>query len=283
MVIKDLKTPAVAAGMVPGLGPPIVGCCFCQASSCRYVAIIAAHKPVWLWTEVTNRKTSATGMDIMRVKRLYLSLTAIPLAVGLLIGSGIAGADENWSDRLSFSGFSSANYHITDDGAPYNGEKGIGHDSKGSFQGTRAGLNFRADIAERLSFAGQFFASKNDDFNVELEWGFGSLQLTDNLSARAGKIKYPAGLVNEYVNVGYAYPWITAPAVIYSELGAPNGPQITRESYTGIGLLGNRNSGDWTFGSNLFSGEVEEERFADESLLVKDGVFRQGEPTQGRG
>jgi len=74
---------------------------------------------------------------------------------------------------------------------------------------------------------------------------------------RSLKTTGPAGLVNEYVDVGYAYPWITAPEVIYSELGAPNGPQMTRESYTGVGFVGNRNTGDWTFGANLFGGEVD--------------------------
>lgn len=192
----------------------------------------------------------------MRDKR-HLSLAAVPLAIGLAIAGNTARADDNWSDRFSFSGFASANYHITDDGAPYNGESGNGHDSKGSFQGTRIGLNFRADISERFNFAGQLFSTKDDEFGTHLDWGFGTLKLTDELDFRAGRIKYPAGLVGEYVDVGYAYPWISAPEVIYSELGAPNGPQITRESYTGVGLVGNHNAGDWTFGGNLFGGEVD--------------------------
>lgn len=192
----------------------------------------------------------------MGVKRLYLSLAAVPLAVGLTVGSGTATAEDNWSDRLSFSGFASANYNITDDGAPYNGEKGDGADSKGSFQGTRVGLNFNALINEQFGFAGQLFASEDEEFSVHVDWAFGTMKLTDDLNFRAGKIKFPVGLVGEYVDVGYAYPWITAPEVIYSELGPPNGPQIARESYTGVSLLGNRNTGDWTFGADVFGGEV---------------------------
>lgn len=192
---------------------------------------------------------------MMHVQSVYLRRIAVSLVVSLALGNGAAAA-ENWSDRLSFSGFASANYHVTDDGAPYNGEKGDGHDSKGSFQGTRIGLNFRADITERFDFAGQLFAVKEDGFSANIDWAYGSLKLTDDLDLRAGKIKYPAGLVGEYVDVGYAYPWVSAPEVIYSELGPPNGPQMTRESYTGVGLVGNRNTGDWTFGANLFGGEV---------------------------
>jgi len=198
------------------------------------------------------------GMDIMRVKRFYLSLAAVPLAVSLTIGASTVVAEENWSDRISFSGFANANYHITNDTAPFNGEKGQGHDDKGSFQGTSAGLNFRADISERFNFAAQFFGSEEDEnFNVDLQWAFATLKLTDDVDFRAGKAKMPAGLVNEYVNVGYALPWINAPAVIYSELPLPGGPQVTREAYTGVALVGNHNTGDWTFGANLFGGDID--------------------------
>ncbi len=77
-----------------------------------------------------------------------------------------------------------------------------------------------------------------------------------DLSLRTGKIKFPVGLVNEYSSLGYAMPWITAPVVIYSELGPPNGPQMTRKGYTGASLLSNTSAGDWTLGADLFAGEI---------------------------
>ncbi|GMQ88014.1 MAG: hypothetical protein BMS9Abin08_1230 [Gammaproteobacteria bacterium] len=196
-------------------------------------------------------------MNIM-VDKFHVSLVAVAMAVGLTIGSGLATADENWSDHISFSGFANANYHITNDSAPFNGVSGQGHDDKGSFAGTNAGLNFRADISERFNFTAQFFGVEEDnDFNAHFELAFATLKVTDDVDFRAGKTKLPAGLVNEYVNVGYALPWINAPAVIYSELALPGGPQVTRQAYTGVALVGNRNTGEWTFGGNLFGGEVD--------------------------
>jgi len=242
------------AGMVSGLNPPVMGCCFVR----RVVA------GVWQNQLRTNQSrsgievtTGKQGMNIM-VDKLYVSLVTVALAVGLTIGSSMVTADENWSDRLSFSGFANADYHITNDSAPYNDEKGQGHDDKGTFSGTSVGLNFRADISERFNFAAQIFATEEEDsFNAHFEWAFATLKLTDNLETRIGKAKLPAGLVNEYVKVGYALPWINAPAVIYSELGLPGGPQVTREAYTGVALVGNHNTGEWTFGGNLFCGDVD--------------------------
>ncbi len=177
----------------------------------------------------------------------------------LLIGSAMAGGQATaagWTNRISIGGFASTNYNRTDSEIPFNGEENIGLDDKGSWSGTRMGLNVNARINKRFRFASQIFASKAEDFDLHVDWAFGDLALTDELNLRAGKIKFPVGLVNEYTEVGYAMPWIKAPAVIYTELGAPNGPQMTRESYTGASLLGNLSAGDWTLGADLYGGEI---------------------------
>jgi len=165
---------------------------------------------------------------------------------------------ENWSDKLVISGFASANYHKTDEALPFNGEVGNGHDDQGSFAGTRLGLNFNAAINDKFKFAGQLFSTKEEDnYAVHVDWAFGTLKLTESLDLRAGKLKFPVGLVNEYIDVGYAYPWMHAPVSFYSEAGANlNGPQVTREAYSGASLLWEVELGDWVTEFDLFMGEV---------------------------
>ena len=163
----------------------------------------------------------------------------------------------NWSDKVRVSGFASANYYLTDDPAPFNGEAGNGHDDQGSFSGTRFGLNIRAKVNDRFSFASQFFATKEEDnYVTHVDWAFGTMKLTDDLDLRVGKLKFPVGLVNEYADVGYAYPWLQGPQSVYSAMGPPNGPQVTREAYTGASLLWEVPKDDWTFSSNFFGGEI---------------------------
>lgn len=187
------------------------------------------------------------------MKRINAPIASLILCSALASSQTLAAS---WADRISLSGFASTNYNLTNSDTPFNGPADIGHDDKGSWSGTRMGLNINADINNRFRFASQFFAGKAEDFDLHIDWAFGDLSLTDEISIRAGKIKFPVGLVNEYAQVGYAMPWIDTPVVIYTEMGSPNGPQMTRESYTGASALGNISVGDWTLGADLFGGEV---------------------------
>jgi hypothetical protein len=150
----------------------------------------------------------------------------------------------------------SAVYSKTNEEIPFNGDAAeAGVDQDGSFQGTRYGVNIRSQISDQVNFASQLFASQEEEhFTVHLDWAFAGIKLSDDVTLRAGKIKYPVGLVNEYVDVGVAYPWIRAPLVIYSE-GA-EGPNATREAYTGFSMLLERLSGDWSYSADLFTGQV---------------------------
>ncbi len=184
-----------------------------------------------------------------------LNKSGIALLLGCIAVSGPLMAS-GWADRVTIGGFASTNYHRTNEVLPFNGEENIGYDENGSWLGTRVGVNINAEINKRFRFASQLFATKDKNFAMDISWAFGDLTLVEGLNLRAGKIKFPVGLVNEYVDVGYAMPWINAPSAIYSEMGAPNGPQMTRESYTGASLLANIGAGDWTLGADLFGGDI---------------------------
>lgn len=60
-------------------------------------------------------------------KLLYSALT---LCLSILTTATLQAAD--WTDKIAINGFASANYHQTDDAAPFNGEEGDGHDNQGS-------------------------------------------------------------------------------------------------------------------------------------------------------
>lgn len=184
-------------------------------------------------------------------------LFASSLAIGVVGFISLPLSALDWTDKVSLTGFASANFHQTDDAAPFNGESGNGHDNQGSYAGTRFGLNVRAKVNDTFSFASQLFATKEEDnYAAHVDWAFGTMHLSENVDFRAGKLKFPVGLVNEYADVGYAYPWLHAPAAFYSGMGAPNGPQVTRESYTGASLLWEIPTDDWIFSVDFYDGEV---------------------------
>ncbi len=161
-----------------------------------------------------------------------------------------------WADRTTISGFSSAIYQQTDEHVAFDGENHIGVAQHGSFKGTRFGININSQISDRVRLASQILSSKeNSDFSTKLDWAFISVSLSDSLTLRTGKVKYPVGILNEYVAVGYAYPWIAPPSLMYSLQS--NGPQATREAYTGANLLWTREINDFLTSVDIFYGEVQ--------------------------
>ncbi|MFT5232053.1 MAG: hypothetical protein ACI9UK_000541 [Candidatus Krumholzibacteriia bacterium] len=163
--------------------------------------------------------------------------------------------------QVAVSGFLTTTYNQSNIDAYYAGDNHTGGINKyGSFSGTLFGLNLSSEVTDGVSIASQFLATaegseSRDHFAVILDWAFVSSVLTRGLSIRGGKIKFPVGLVNEYVDVGTAYPWIRPPLLVYSELGT--GPQATRESFVGGSLVFNHFVGDIEIGADVFGGQVD--------------------------
>ena len=209
-------------------------------------------------------------------------LTSVMVS-GAMVSHPVLAAD--WTDKVTIKGFSSAVYQKTDDPVYFNGDcartftgmvqdrcpganddaingttNGVapelgGINQDGSFRRTRVGLNINANVNEMVSLQTQFLAAEEEnEFGMHLDWGFISLALNDNNSIRLGKIKMPVGLINEYQSVGYAYPWIEAPQLFYTQ--DFNGANITRESYRGISYLYTAYVGDWTLSGDLYGGNV---------------------------
>ncbi len=163
---------------------------------------------------------------------------------------------QNWADKLLIKGFMSTAYHRTNEAAFYNGKPTTaGIDEKGSFRGTKLGINLSARINDRIMLASQLLATAQDDYALNVDWAFVGLNIAEPLTLRMGKIKYPVGIINEYRDVGFSYPWIDAPESIYST-EAPNGPQATRAAFTGASFLWEKFVGETNYAIDLFGGEV---------------------------
>lgn len=180
-----------------------------------------------------------------------VSLTGV--IMGMLLAS-IVHASE-WTEKTTLSGFSSAVFQKSDSDTPFNGIGDVGVSDEGTFSGMRFGVNINAHVNDKIMLASQLLSSKeNNNYNTRVDWAFVSYQVLDDLTVRTGKVKYPVGIANEYVSVGYAYPWISPPALFYSL--SSQGPQVTREAYTGGSVLWRKYVGDFNYSVDLFGGEV---------------------------
>ena len=94
---------------------------------------------------------------------------------------------------------------------------------------SRFGLQISSEISKDMSVVGQVLAKgSNENYNAIVEWAYVDYSFNKSTSIRAGKIKESVFLISDYVEVGYAYPWIRPPAEVYSNnpLNTVNGMEL---------------------------------------------------------
>ncbi|MCW8922312.1 MAG: hypothetical protein OQK69_01595 [Gammaproteobacteria bacterium] len=146
---------------------------------------------------------------------------------------------------IQFDGFltAGASWHDDENKNRYIGslgDRGVIEDA--SFEtDTRFGLQISSDIAENMSVVSQILGTGvNGNFDAIVEWAYVDYEANDWLSIHAGKIKQPVYLVNDYVEVGYAYPWIRPPVEVYylnNPLNTVNGIEFLLQFPVGPGVL----------------------------------------------
>ena len=120
------------------------------------------------------------------------------------------------------------------------GDRGITEDL--TFEtDTRFGLQISSDVSENMSVVAQLLGrGTNSNFDAIVEWAYVDYEFADWISLRAGKVKQPVYLVNDYVEVGYAYPWIRPPVEVYylnNPLNTVNGAELLLAFPVGPGTL----------------------------------------------
>lgn len=79
------------------------------------------------------------------------------------------------------------------------------------------GLQVDARVNERLSVSMQIKGMGFDD-TIQLEWGYLEYAFQPDLKMRAGRLRMPSFMLSEYMDVGYAYPWVQVPYEVYGWL-----------------------------------------------------------------
>jgi hypothetical protein len=101
------------------------------------------------------------------------------------------------------------------------------------------------------SITTQLIARGEEEWQVEAEWAYIAVKASNQLTFRFGRQKAPLYLLSEYIEVGYANPWVYAPDEVYG---------ITGDStYDGINMLYDIPMGNWDttvqgmWGNNSFT------------------------------
>lgn len=92
-----------------------------------------------------------------------------------------------------------------------------GYDEEISFNNnTKVALQFSADLGEGLKATAQVISRGSKDYKAEFEWAYISYEFNDNFMLMAGRQRFNLYKYSDYIDVGYAYHWITPPRGVYS-------------------------------------------------------------------
>jgi len=125
---------------------------------------------------------------------MKLKLSSI-LMTGLTMVALPASAD----NEFKINGFINVIGGISDTETPYLDDI----TDNGSFEDTNLGIVISKQVNSKVSVATQFHG-KHEAFNFD--WGYINYKIDSELTAKAGKIKYPGNLVSETADVGNTFP-----------------------------------------------------------------------------
>jgi len=164
-----------------------------------------------------------------------------------LIGTSLLGQQ---AQAIELDGFLTAGFAVHDQ-KQTNGKKVVYLDEVTNdvtfLQDSKFGLQVTADVSENMQVVAQILASAEDNnYSMDVEWAYLDYTVSESTMLRAGRIKQPVFLISDYLEVGYAYPWIRPPAEAYSNMPV--------DSIIGVELLYQTKIGSMNFGFQPYFG-----------------------------
>lgn len=144
--------------------------------------------------------------------------------------------------EINFKGFASAGGGIfSEDDFIYDDVS----DSINTDLFTKFALQVNATINESTTFTGQLVARGSQDYQLEAEWAYVTINISDNLDFRAGRLRAPFFLYSDFLDVGYAYQWVRPPSEVY---------RVPLRTVEGFDVLYNHLVGDWSASLQIYYG-----------------------------
>lgn len=146
---------------------------------------------------------------------MVLRTARLPLALCIAAASSMAMAGD-----IKFNGFASvvSGIDLSDDKALAAGDEAYTNDTVDNLQESRLGLQVTAPLGDDVRFIGQAIARGNAEtgFVSNYEWAYLDYNVGDSGKFKAGRMRIPFYKYSDYLDVGYAYHWITPPKSMYS-------------------------------------------------------------------
>jgi len=155
---------------------------------------------------------------------------AIWLVLAGLTISVTAGANDKWD----VNGFVTLGGGLVLD----NGEAYFGLDDSFNLEvDSKIGLQVDLELTEKFSATVQGVVRGSEGWEPEVAWAYLSYELTKNWKVRAGRLRGPFYMISDYLEVGYAYPWVRPPEEAYDRLPI--------NEFDGVDVIYSTSIGQW--------------------------------------
>lgn len=135
--------------------------------------------------------------------------------------------------EITFNGFASIVAGVTTS----SDERLFGYDDSIDFsQGSLFAIQASSDLGEGLSVTAQILSRGANDWDPDFEWAYVAYEANDNLRLLVGRQRVPFYMYSDFLDVSYAYAWITPPEGVYS---------VAFDTFDGLGVLYNSSFGDF--------------------------------------
>jgi hypothetical protein len=127
--------------------------------------------------------------------------------------------------QIQFNGFASIISGVTTS----SDDRLYGFDNTLDFkQGSLFAVQASTDLAASLGVTAQIIARGENDWEPKFEWAYLSYDASENFRLLAGKQRVPFYMYSDFLDVSYAYSWITPPPGVYS---------LVFDSFNGFGAI----------------------------------------------
>jgi hypothetical protein len=182
------------------------------------------------------------------------------LALALALATA---ASTSFASDISFSGFGQvvAGTTFSDNdvfpGRTYDG--GVDFKDESLF-----GLQVTADINENVDAVAQILARGDRDFEAELAWAYVNFTFGEGFSSKVGRQRTALYRYSDFLDVGYAYPWVRPPYSVYNVgFSTLDGVSFTHTGFIGekwfsqVQVQAGGFSGDFKSGAGYLNGELD--------------------------
>ena len=121
--------------------------------------------------------------------------------------------------------------------------------------GSLFALQATSDLGEGLGVTAQIISRGDNEWSPEFEWAYVSYDATDELRFLVGRQRVPFYMYSDFIDVSYAYPWITPPEGVYS---------VPFDSFDGIGALYSTSLGEFDTTFQFIYGGNSDELYLDD-------------------